>query len=589
MHFDALTLACIADELRSTILGGRVQQVLLPDAESTGLEVYAQRERQYLLLSAEAGAGRVHLSSVKLRRGAVQETPLLLLLRKYVRGAALAEVAQPDVAERVLYLRFDHPEHGVTALVVEPMGRLSNVLLLDAGGKILECVRRVPGGENARRVLLPGRPYAAPPPQGKLPPVDDGRPDYYDQLAAVTAADGLLWKAVVAHVAGVSPTQAREIAWRATGTADAPARDAQTLAVAQALQEFWSPVQNGGWLPGNVMEEDVAVGFSPYPVHFRGQFMPCASMSEALERYYATPRDSRAQTAEEQPLDEYAAARAQAAAQVRQAQQRVNRQLEALAADEPAPGEPAALRTQAEWLLALGYSVQPRQDTLEVDVQGDGSEILRIALDPQRTPVEQAQRMFKRAAKLERAAKIIPRRRAKLETDLEFLAQLEADVSMAENRPEIAAVQEELRDGGFAKAGPKTKREKAPPPGDGVRRFTSPDGYEILAGRNARQNEAVTFRVSHSQDVWLHARGVAGAHVVIRSSGGPVSEASIRMAAQMAAYYSQARGERSAAVTMTERRHVRRLPGGHTGQVLVRNEETVYVPGELPGRMRDEG
>jgi predicted ribosome quality control (RQC) complex YloA/Tae2 family protein len=462
------------------------------------------------------------------------------------------------------------------------MGLLGNVLLLDAGDKILECVRRVPGGEHARRVLLPGRQYAPPPAQEKLPPVDDGRADYYERLAAVTAEAGSLWKAVVAHVAGVSPTQAREIAWRATGKTDAAARDAQTLAVAQALQELWSPVQQGGWLPGNVMEGEAVVGFSAYPVHFRGRFLPRSSMSEALEQYYASPRKGHSQRSDGHAPDEYAAARAQAAVQVRQSQQRVRRQLEALAADEPAPGEPEALRAEAEWLLALAYSVQPHQETLEVDVYGDGSEILRIALDRQRTPVEQAQRMFKRAAKLERAAEIIPRRRAKLETDLEFLAQLETDLAMAENRPEIAAVQEELRAGGFVKAGPKTKREKTPSPRVDVRRFTSPDGYEILAGRNARQNEAITFRMSHPQDVWLHARGVPGAHVVIRSSGNRVSEAGIRMAAQVAAYYSEARGERSAAVTMTERRHVRRLPGGHTGQVLVRNEETVHVPAEMP-------
>jgi predicted ribosome quality control (RQC) complex YloA/Tae2 family protein len=153
---------------------------------------------------------------------------------------------------------------------------------------------------------------------------------------------------------------------------------------------------------------------------------------------------------------------------------------------------------------------------------------------------------------------------------------------MAENRPEIAAVQEELRAGRFIKTSSRIKQEKTPSAGASVRRFTCPSGFEILAGRNARQNEAVTFRMSHPQDIWLHARGVPGAHVVIRCSGNPVSEEDIRMAAQVAAYYSGARGERSAEVTMTERRHVRRLPRGHTGQVLVRNEKTVTVPAELP-------
>lgn len=582
MHFDALTLACVADELRATILDGRVQQIVLTDADSIGLEIYAQRERQYLFISASADASRVHLSSAKLRRGADRETPLLLLLRKYVRGAALTRASQPDVAERALYLHFDHPEHGATTLVAEPMGRMGNLLLLDASDKILECTRRVPPSDHARRVLLPGRAYEPPRPQDKLPPLDDGSADYYDRLSSITAQDGPLWKAVIAHVAGVSPTQAREITFRASGDANAAAHDTQPLALAQALQELWSPVLAGGWLPGNALENDEVVTFSAYPVQHRGEFVPCASISEAIERYHAASPRSALHAPDAVATDEYAAARGQAAAQLRQARQRITRQLDALAGDEPAPGEPEALRTQAEWLLALGHSVQPGQDALQVDVHGDGSEFLRIALDPDRTPVEQAQRLFKRAAKLERAAEVIPQRRSKLQRDLSFVDQLEIDLTMAENRPEIASVTEELREAGLAKASPSAKRAKAPPPGDNVRRFTSPSGYEILAGRNARQNEAVTFRLSHPQDTWLHARGVPGAHAVMRNSGAPVTDDDIRAAAQVAAYYSQARGERSAPVIVTERRHVRRVPGGHTGQVLVRNERTVHVVAELP-------
>jgi len=576
MHYYNLTLACIAQELRSSIAGGRVQQALLPDAHSAGLEVYAQRKRYYLLLSAQPGAGRVHLSSMKLRRGAESETPLLLLLRKYVRGAVLERIEQPDMTERVLHLHFDHPEHGVTVLVAEPMGRLSNVLLLDASGKILDCIHRAPGGENAQRLLLPGKPYSPPPPQDKAPPLDDGSANYYERLAALVAGEGLLWKALTAQVAGVSPTQAREAAWLASGDANAPAHAASVVSVAQALQTLWLPVTTGQWQPGVIEETGAVVGFSVYPVHFRGEFIPCPTASEAVERYFAAPRAALPQA------DAYAAARGQVAAQLRQAQQRVTRQLAALAEDEPAPGEPERLRTAAEWLLALGHTVAPGQAVLEVDVNGDGSEILPIALDDAFTPVQQAERFFKRAAKLERAAEFIPQRRARLLADQDFLAQLEMDLALAENRPEIAAVGAELVAGGFVRKPARRAQQKAPRADAGILRFDSPGGFEILVGRNARQNEAITFKLTHPQDRWLHARGVPGAHVAIRSAGRPVDEATLRMAAQLAAYYSKARGERSAAVMAAERRFVQRIPGGHPGQVSVRNEETLFVAAELP-------
>ena len=116
MHFDALTLACVANELAENLTGGRVQQVVLPDAHSVGMEIYAQRQRRYLFASAQANAGRIHLTSQKLRRGVEQETPLLLLLRKYVRESILDAVVQPDPTERILHLHFDHPGFGVTKL-----------------------------------------------------------------------------------------------------------------------------------------------------------------------------------------------------------------------------------------------------------------------------------------------------------------------------------------------------------------------------------------------------------------------------------------------------------------------------------------
>ena len=131
MYFDALTMACVADELRATILGGRVQQVLLPDRLSVGLEIYAQHQRHYLLASAHAEMGRLLLASEKLRRGVDKETGLLLLLRKYARGAIVSAIEQPPF-ERVLRLELRPSRVGCSELVVEVMGRHSNIILVDA-------------------------------------------------------------------------------------------------------------------------------------------------------------------------------------------------------------------------------------------------------------------------------------------------------------------------------------------------------------------------------------------------------------------------------------------------------------------------
>jgi len=589
MHFDALTLACITAEFQESLVEGRVQQVLMPDAASIGFEIYANHQRHYLVAVTEAKRSRVQIVTQKLRRGVEQTTPLLLLLRKYVRGALLTAVVQPEPTERVLRLDFDHPEHGTTQLVLEIMGQRSNVLLLNPGGQIMECLRRVWPGERVQRELLPGRRYTLPPQQEKLPPLDDGSPDYYTKLEAITKLNGVLWRVLVEQMVGISPSQAREVAWRATGESEAPAQAVHFLALAQALQELWSPLTSGAWQPGLWQEEGRFVGFSAYVGHVRGEFVPYPSLNQALERYFAQNESNEAQS----QADAYAGLRTILEDQLQQAQQRVQRQLAATIADEPAPGEVEQLRMEAEWLLALSSQIQKGQTALVVPLDGHQ---LTIRLAPDLSPIEQAEAWFKRAAKLERAAEIIPERRKQLEGELAFLAQMAEDLQQATNQPELLSVREELEAAGLlprtpVKAPVKTiGKAKARPPGKPkanqpaepqLLRYYSPQGFEIVVGRNARQNEQITFDVAKAEDLWLHARGAPGSHVIIRNGGQPVQPETLTMAAQLAAYYSKLRGERAVTVIFTPKRFVSRAPGGHTGQVLVREEETLTVPGEL--------
>jgi predicted ribosome quality control (RQC) complex YloA/Tae2 family protein len=589
MHFDALTLASVVAELTATVIGGRVQQVLLPNEFSIGLELYAQRQRRYLLISAQPGAGRLHLAGQKLRRGVDQATPLLLLLRKYVRDSILDEVVQPDPTERLVRLRFDHPGLGMVDLIVEPMGRLSNALLVNANGNILDCIHRVRPSENAQRVLLPGRPYTPPPLQDRLSPIDDGQENYTARLQALLATPGKLWKVIADGIAGASPTLGREVAWRATGDVQAEAHTTPLPAVVQALHALWSPLTSGAWEPGVWHSGTQLAGYSPYVVHFVPGYTPVAGISAAVEQYYAlpglafapsdaAPDASTGSIGVPTDVDAYRGLRKEAAAQLARARRRVERQAAAAANDQPNEAEIVRLRTEAEWLLALHTQLAPGQTVLEVDL-GEG-EALRIALDATLSPVEQAQRNFKRAGKLARAAEFVPTRRAQLAADLSFLDQLATDLALAENQPQIAAVTAELQSSGLLPHKPtKTQAKRIAVT---LLRYFTPSGLEIVVGRNARQNDQVTFGLANAADLWLHARDVPGAHVVVRSGGRTLDEATLLAAAQLAAYYSQKRGDRAVAVSVTPRRYVTRVAGGRPGQVHFRQAETRVVPADLP-------
>ena len=163
MNFDAVTIMALVDELNATLAGGRVQDAVEVDPETIGLEIYADHRRHYLVVSAHQQFARVHLASEKVRRGVQKPSPLGLLLRRYAEGARIEAIRQPEW-ERVLILDLDGPE-GVYELVIEPMERRANILLVRDDGRIVDCIRRVGPQENRVRVSLPGQPYEPPPPQ----------------------------------------------------------------------------------------------------------------------------------------------------------------------------------------------------------------------------------------------------------------------------------------------------------------------------------------------------------------------------------------------------------------------------------------
>ena len=561
MFFDALTMACVASELRATVLGGRVQQALLPDPLSIGLEIYAGHRRHFMLASAHAETCRLVLASDKLRRGSDTETGLLVLLRKYLRGAALSAIEQPPF-ERVLRLTFDHPEWGVNALLVEIMGRHSNIILVGTGNRVLDSVKRVGPKVSGARPVLPGQAYAPPPPQAKLAPSD--LTEYQlQQILAGSEPEAQLWQALVAGLKGISPLLAREIACRAVGHPRATVGQVEQLGgLCETIAQLLAPLETGQWQPSVVLEEGRVVAYAPYPVLHRGQSEPVPSMSEAVERYTSAVAD----------LDPYAGARRPVRQAIAQARAQLERRRGALGRQLDQAGGSERLREWGKWILTYAHTITPGQTELVADT-GSG-ELVRIPLDPDRSPAENAQAYFSGYRKGQRAGEGGPARLEEVDLALRDLEQLETDLDLAASRPEIDAVREALLAAGYLQVGKKRAAKAAP---GGPLAVTSPDGFAILVGRNSRQNDEVTFRRAEGDDWWFHAHGVPGAHVIVRAGNRDLPPATIRRAAELAAHFSRLRGEAQAQVDYTRRRHVRRIPGAAPGLVTYSHEQTVRV------------
>jgi predicted ribosome quality control (RQC) complex YloA/Tae2 family protein len=652
MFFDALTIAAVRSEILAAITPGRVQQVRALGPLAIGLEIYGGRQRRRLILSAHAEHARAHLLSAAPTRDPAIRSPLLLLLRKYLRGAILQTVEQPDF-ERVLDFGFtkvlpaqkhgppalgadeaddedEDPDDGPweerraeippgfalyeTHLIAEIMGRHSNLVLVGADGVVIDAVKHIPASLNRYRTTLPHQPYVPPPPQRKLDLLRMGARSFAGELGGLDPR-AALWQALVARFRVVSPLLAREAVYRATGAPETPVAASEPGAVFAALTALLSLAQSGAWEPSVAWAPPEPEDAEDPPEDADAGPDPAARQALAFAPYRLSHLEAEGATLEDAPTTsaaaeaffaavEVVAGHAQLKAEVRrevdERRRRLERRRRSLRSELDRAAGFEQERHKGELILAYMYGLAPGQTRLEIP-----EEDLVITLDPDRTPLEQAQAMFREYQRARAAVEGVPARIEAAELGLRYLDDLATYLDLAEDhdtiqlvRADLAALPEDLgaQASPAPEAPPAPKKKPAPgKPAHGRRKprpeaapresrlattpakVVSRDGFTIFYGRSARQNDAVTFGLAGPDDIWLHARGAPGAHVVIRAGGRRPPESTIAEAARLAARNSKARGSGAVDVMITEKRHVRRVAGAPPGLVTVSNERVLRV------------
>ena len=558
MNFDVFTISAVVDELNEKLLGGKVQDTLEIGADAVGLEIYFNHQRNYLLVSADPQMARLQLVDDKLRRGVETPSPLGLMLRRYVETGRIEAIRQPPY-ERVVEIMFNGPE-GAFTLISEPMERRANILLV-RDGIIMDCLRRVGPQDNRVRLSLPGHAYMPPPPQitKRDPATVTGA-----QLAETLASDPTrpAYRALTDTLLGLSPMLAKEIIYRAVGRADAKSNVVNAGDLFEVFSEVLTPLLAHQWQPGITGGRDGSItGFSVYEVTFMEGWRPYESISGALSAFYGAPIG----------IEAYDAAKEPTFAILDEARDKIQRKLDALHRSERDESERERLRMSGELLLAYQYQIVPKQTTFSAQYDYDQPP-LDIKLDPTLSALDNAKRYFSEYEHAKRAMAEIPGLIRTAQIELDYLDQMRSDLTLAANWPEMGEVQDALEKGGYWH-GPKPSRAKGTK--SAPIRVMTDDGTLIWVGRNARQNEDVTFTKGRPEDLWMHARGVPGAHVIVKSAGRAVKPADLQRAASLAAYYSASRSEGHVLVDVTERRHVHKIKGGKPGMVTYRGESPI--------------
>jgi predicted ribosome quality control (RQC) complex YloA/Tae2 family protein len=386
------------------------------------------------------------------------------------------------------------------------------------------------------------------------------------QELAEASPDLRLANLLPAIVRGVSPLLAREITYRATGDVNTTVGQLTALApFLDAYQQLFDDLQSNRWQPTLALAEETGepVAFAPYPLDHLPNSRPSATFSEAIEIFFAEAAGG------------YAIAKAPLIEAINQARARLARRRERLAEDAAAQANPTALKEKGEAILAYAAQIQPGQTQITVEwLLGEAP--LKIELDPSLSASENAQQYFNRYRKAQRAAEEIPAQFDKISLEERYLEQLEQDLAMADNRPEIDGVAEALAEAGYY----RSRRERQKRQKQAATRFlrlTAPDGATVWVGKNALQNAHLTFSRAAADDLWLHARDAPGAHVVIPTAAGLPTEADVFWAAGVAAWYSRARYDTSVEVDVTLKKYVRAIKGAAPGLVTYRHETTLRV------------
>ena len=565
MPMDGLTLGFAAREMERTLAGGRIDKVTQPEKDTVILVVRAGNANHRVLLCASPNNARCHLT-VQSFPNPLEPPMFCMLLRKQLLGGRVLAVRQIG-GDRIVHIDVDVVnelgDHVLRRLILEVMGRHSNLMLVDGDGKILDAARHVSADMSRVRQVQPGLPYLPPPGQDKLDPAELTADALLEKLAA--QGDIPLHKALAACVSGLSNPAARELAYRvlspgsdrAEDLADAAARLTDLLHRLPGMTDPRVLIDDAG---------DPADVFAfPYFSQALARQTAYPTVSEALEKYFGA-RDQKDRISQK------------SASMVKLLKGQIERCEKKLAQQE----EDLAGSARMEEYRLMGELInanlwQLRKGPTQVELPNfydENGGTMVIPLDNQLTPAQNAQRYFKRYQKARSAREMAAEQRVKTLAELDYLEGQLLDVGKCVGESELEEIRQELIRTGYIRHGQSRKQQRALPKSKPYR-YQSSDGIDILVGKNAAQNDRLTTS-ARPDETWLHAKDMPGSHVIVRHEGD-LPDQTLKEAAILAAWYSKGQRSSTVPIDYTLRKYVKKPGGAAPGMVIYTHQHTLYM------------
>lgn len=559
MPADLITIKALAKELNNKLYNGRIDKISQPENDEINISLRVNNKSHLLVLSANNNYPRAHITTTKKLNPYIAPT-FCMLLRKHLANGIINSV---DIInnDRIIKIsitaRNELFDTVNLSIIVELMGRYSNIILLNAEDKIIDAIRHN-NPEDSKRIVLPNIKYS-PPPQDKIS-IDDY--DKINQLLSSYSGDD--WQGlVINNISGFSKATANELIHKTMIKGDDIARN-----IISEIDTLNNINDTQMYKPCALKTDDKLKDYYIYPyTTIKGEFKYYNSLNEALDDYYST-------------IDIKERLKNHSKNLVTLVKNHIKRNEKALhyAKEKLVECENMQdIRENGDMILANIYKIKKGMSNVQVDNYFTGG-VSVIPLDATLSPQDNAAKYYKKYSKLARSKGILTKQVEDLSYQIEYLNSLLQSLELAITVEDVMSVKDELIDEGILKVKNTTKKgkniTKSQP------RIIKIEGFKVYVGRNNLDNEHLTFKIAQSNDIFLHAKNIFGSHVIIIADGKTVVDTVIEKAAKLAAYYSAGRNTDKVAVDYTLRRYVRKHPSKKKGMVIYTDYSTIIVKPE---------
>lgn len=571
MAFDGITVAAMVQELKNALADGRIAKIAQPEPDELLLTIKTPKGQKRLYISASASLPLIYLTDEN-KPSPMTAPNFCMLLRKYVGNGRITGISQPKL-ERIIILDIEHlDELGDLCkkqLVIEIMGKHSNIIFCDDQGRIIDSIKHVSAQMSSVREVLPGREYFIPDTMAKHNPLAIDESSFGQALKEKPMPLG---KAIYTSFTGISPAVAEEICYLAGLESGITAGDLSGDMMAHLFRQFayyMEDVRQGAFHPviyyeGSAPKEFGALPLTHYNSLARKEF---SSISQVLSTYYATKNtltrirqksaDLRhvVQTALERNRKKYDL-------QAKQLKDTQNRE---------------KYKVYGELINAYGYDLAPGSKNLTALNYYTGQEVT-IPLDPTMTPQENSQKYFAKYNKQKRTFEALSDLIQETADDIQYLESISNALDIALSEADLAQIKEELRQSGYVRRKFTKKKVKLT---SKPLHYLSSDGYHMYVGKNNLQNDELTFSFAAGNDWWFHAKGAPGSHVIVKSNGDELPDRTFEEAGRLAAYYSKNRGSDKVEIDYVEKKHVKKPNGAKPGFVVYYTNYSLMIDSDI--------